>query len=214
MQLELNIDELKALIEFNKGIFNDTQNRISELQDLSMLTSMRIKMYEDLKYEKERLLSANDDLKDELEIMFEYAYSSQWTLVKKARFILTNTIKKIATTREIAEAIKEREELANYPITGMFVKTGTTDNSSMYIGAGEMSYSSGIDSEYSLVRSQIDPMPIVEINLTELISKLSATLKQKVDKKEIFGRVETSGIIYYGLIDWFDGKKAKEQYMK
>ncbi len=39
-------------------------------------------------------------------------------------------------------------------------------------------------------------------NEVDLISKISSTLKQKIEKKETFRRVENGGEYYYGLIDW------------
>ncbi|HEY1032027.1 MAG TPA: hypothetical protein VGD89_09650 [Flavipsychrobacter sp.] len=42
-----------------------------------------------------------------------------------------------------------------------------------------------------------------EQELKDLVSNLGATLKQKVDKKEVFDRIEQYGDIYYGLRDWF-----------
>lgn len=40
----------------------------------------------------------------------------------------------------------------------------------------------------------------------DLVSRLSATLKQKADKQEIFRRVERGTDILYGLIEWFDNE--------
>jgi hypothetical protein len=48
----------------------------------------------------------------------------------------------------------------------------------------------------------------------DLVSKLGATLKQKVDKGAVFSRLEVGGDIFYGLSDWFaDDNKILSTYV-
>ncbi len=62
----------------------------------------------------------------------------------------------------------------------------------------------------------IKDSPIIHIiDLADLISRLGATLKQKVDKGDLLGRFEIEGTWYYGMLDWFDEKGVvKFEYMR
>lgn len=92
----------------------------------------------------------------EVPIDFLLKFSDDWTLAKKAEFTLS-VMKKISTTRQIADAIN------------------------FFQGK-----------KYS------------DQELKDIVSNLGATLKQKVDKKNAFLRMEKNGDIYYGLEDWFE----------
>jgi hypothetical protein len=53
-----------------------------------------------------------------------------------------------------------------------------------------------------------------EEEIRNMISSLSATLKQKTDKGVTFGRMDYNNEWIYGLIGWFDGEQLKEGYIK
>ncbi len=57
---------------------------------------------------------------------------------------------------------------------------------------------------------------LTEVEIKDLVSALGATLKQKVDKKVVFGRIEENGDILYGLIEWFNenGTVKSDLYRK
>jgi len=180
MQTELTIVEIDALIAYHRGVYEDAENNIAKWMKISHESATRIGGLSGLKANLELSESVDEMLKG----VFEFSYSSQWTLVKKTEFVLRNITKKISTTREIAAAIKSREETVPTPV----------DNSTTW---------------------SAEPPIMHLVDMGDLISKLGATLKQKVDKGDTFARIEIQDVLYYGLAEWFEGKgKVKNEYKR
>lgn len=54
-----------------------------------------------------------------------------------------------------------------------------------------------------------------ELDVKDVVSSLGATLKQKVDKHDTFSRVEVNGVLYYGLVGWFNADGTlKDEYSR
>ena len=209
MHNNLRIDEIDVLIDHHENLLLGVMKSIIDLESTAHMERVCINSLRDARSK----ILAQQKLQKNITENLKYAYSHTWTLVKKTEFILRTIRKKISTTRQIAELIKEKEERFNSHVDSKIIGITRSMEGSVFVDADGSSYSPQVFEEYTTVSTSESAPILTTIDIPDLVNKLGATLKQKVDKADIFNRIEIDGVIYYGLIDWFEGDGVKKEFL-